>query len=292
MRGVPSPAIRSLALGLSLAVIMAAAVGVAQVVAPDESSVLYACAKEDGLLRMVSDSSACRKNENLHSWNVQGPMGPEGPQGPAGPQGPEGPQGEQGPPGPAGPAGPQGPQGPQGPAGSTEVTVHLAQPPARPTNAAGYLKIGDIKGESTDDGHKDWIELDSFSFGMSQPAPSHTGSGGAAAGKVTFGDVVVVKELDKASPKLMQAVATGENHGMVELHLTKKTDDGSTTYMRWELKNVRVTSYSVSGSGDDARPTEQLSLNFEEIKVVYTSSKGTGDAATETQFDWNVRLNQ
>jgi len=28
---------------------------------------------------------------------------------------------------------------------------------------AGYLKIGDIKGESTDEGHKDWINLLSVS---------------------------------------------------------------------------------------------------------------------------------
>jgi len=30
---------------------------------------------------------------------------------------------------------------------------------AQVAGGAGYLKIGDIKGESTDDGHKDWINL-------------------------------------------------------------------------------------------------------------------------------------
>lgn len=295
MRVFSSCGVRSLALGLSLVVIMAGAVAVAQVAASDEGSVLYACAKEDGLLRLVGDSSACRRNETLHSWNVQGPIGPQGPegeQGPPGPMGPtgaQGPQGLTGPMGPAGPMGPTGAQGPQGPAGSTEVTVNLVQSPAPPTNAAGYLKIGDIKGESTEKGHKDWIDLYSFSWGVSNPSTIQSGSG--AAGRATFGDIVVVKEVDASTPKLIQAVATGQHYPDVELHLSKQTADGSTVYMAWELKNVRVTSYQVDGSGSD-RPTEQVSLNFEEIKMIYTPSSGTGDAVKENKFEWNVKLNQ
>ena len=39
-----------------------------------------------------------------------------------------------------------------------------------------FVKIEGIAGESTDDKHKDWIELLSFSHGMSQPVS------GSAAG--------------------------------------------------------------------------------------------------------------
>ena len=39
-----------------------------------------------------------------------------------------------------------------------------------------FLKVDGIPGESTDDKHKDWIEVLSFNHGVSQPAG---GSGGA-----------------------------------------------------------------------------------------------------------------
>ena len=65
-----------------------------------------------GLLRVVDETSECRRHERPLVWNVKGPAGPQGasgPAGPAGPQGPAGPAGPEGAPGPPGPAGPPGP---------------------------------------------------------------------------------------------------------------------------------------------------------------------------------------
>ena len=46
-----------------------------------------------------------------------------------------------------------------------------------------FLKLDGIKGESADAKHKDEIDIESFSWGMTQPASSHL-AGGAGAGKV------------------------------------------------------------------------------------------------------------
>ena len=65
---------------------------------------IVACQKPGtGFLRIVHDSSACRKAERVVTWNVLGPTGPTGPAGPAGPVGPQGPQGPQGQDGAPGP---------------------------------------------------------------------------------------------------------------------------------------------------------------------------------------------
>jgi type VI protein secretion system component Hcp len=51
-----------------------------------------------------------------------------------------------------------------------------------------------------------------------------------------------------------------------------------------------VTSYSISGSaqGEDV-PTEQFSLNFEEIKVTYTEQdKATGQPKGNVEYSWKV----
>ena len=68
-----------------------------------------------------------------------------------------------------------------------------------------FAKIGDIKGESLDDKHKDEVEVLSWSWGVSQ-----SGSG-AGAGKATFNDFSLTHNLNKASPILMKACATGEH---------------------------------------------------------------------------------
>src|SRR5262245_18678056 len=71
-----------------------------------------------------------------------------------------------------------------------------------------FAKIGDIKGESLDDKHKDEIEVLSFSWGVTNTSPAQSG-GGAGAGKATFQDLSIVHRIDKASPRLMEACATG-----------------------------------------------------------------------------------
>ena len=66
-----------------------------------------------------------------------------------------------------------------------------------------FAKLGDIKGESTDDKHKDEVEVLSYSWGVTNTA--HIGSGGGGGvGRATFQDLSIVHKIDKASPQLLQ----------------------------------------------------------------------------------------
>ncbi len=57
-----------------------------------------------------------------------------------------------------------------------------------------FAKLGDIKGESTDDKHKDEVEVLSYSWGVTNPV--HIGSGGGAGtGKATFQDLSIVHRI-------------------------------------------------------------------------------------------------
>ena len=128
---------------------------------------------------------------------------------------------------------------------------------------AGYVKFDGVDGESTDKDHKDWINLLSFSPGMEMQTDSAT-----ARGQYDVSDIVVVKELDKSSPKLTESIAMGKVFPKVEIHL----DSGKETYYVYELTNVMITSYSISGTGTD-RPTEEFSLNFEKITYAESSTE-------------------
>ena len=159
------------------------------------------------------------------------------------------------------------------------------RPPTETTAASGFLKIGDIKGESTDNAHKDWIIIESFSQGQSRS----DGVGPRGSGHVIFTDITIAKELDKSSPKIAEAVANGKHFSQVDLELTRSTDSGRVTYYAYELTNVLVTSYSISGSGQSEDvPVENFSLNFEEIKVTYTEYDKDGKKKGDVEYTWKV----
>jgi hypothetical protein len=88
-------------------------------------------------------------------------------------------------------------------------------PPASPPTTGMYAKFDGVEGESLDANHRDWIELDSMSWGIHKAITGATGQKGVAAVE----DIVVTKKLDKASPKLAEAVCKGQVINEVEIHM-------------------------------------------------------------------------
>ncbi len=155
---------------------------------------------------------------------------------------------------------------------------------------AGYLKIGDIKGESTDDGHKDWINL--LSVGNSISRPMGAGASGSTRHRssATFGDVLCVKEVDASTPKLQEAIADGTSFAKVNIDLCTSSEGGKRIpYLQWELSNARVSSYSISGATEGGEvPSEQFSLNFEAIKVTYDKLGKNNKSAGKVEYTWKI----
>jgi type VI secretion system secreted protein Hcp len=174
---------------------------------------------------------------------------------------------------------------------------------ATPSNTSGvemYLKFDGVDGEAQDKDHRGWSDLYSFNQGMSNPTID--GRSGRRRGDVVLEDIVVVKELDKSSPKIAESVCNGKVFPKVEIHVTESyAGAGRVTYYRYELTNVMVTSYMVvaptnteSSSGvvgpTNTRdvPVEMVSLNFEEIKVTYTEYDDKGSSKGNVEYSWKV----
>lgn len=158
------------------------------------------------------------------------------------------------------------------------------------SSQAWFMKVGDIKGESTDDAHMDWINLLSVSNSITRPMGAGASGSTRHRSSATFGDVVCVKEVDASTPKLQEAIAKGTVFPKVEIHLTTSSisDAGRVTYYAYELKNVQITSYSLSGSAADGRPLEEVSFNYEEIKTTYTKQNRDGSSGGNVEFEWKV----
>jgi type VI secretion system secreted protein Hcp len=157
-----------------------------------------------------------------------------------------------------------------------------------------FLKVEGIPGESTDDKHADWIEILSYSAGVSQTASASASSGGgASAERADFQDFSVVKTLDKASPKLAVACADGTHIPTVTLELCRAGGD-KLKYMEYKLGNCIVSSCRPGGSsgGAETLPLEEVSFNYGKIEWTYTQQqRADGSGGGQVAGGWDLEKN-
>ena len=158
-----------------------------------------------------------------------------------------------------------------------------------------FLEIDGIPGESTDEKHKDWIELLSYSHGLSQPSSGSVSSGGArTAERCDHQDFSIVKTLDKASPKLALFCCNGKHIDKITVELCRATGDKQ-LYMLYEMLNVIVSSVRPGGSsqGGEALPLEEVSFAYKQIGWSYTpTSHETGKPEGAVETFWDLKENK
>lgn len=134
---------------------------------------------------------------------------------------------------------------------------------------AAFMKAGDIKGESTDAKHKDWILIESMSSPIYRNIPEGARDVERVRGRTTAGDCSFVRQLDKSSVKLQEACANGTFFKEVVVHLCSQIKDKSETYLEYKLADVIITSYSFHGTAEGGKPTEELTMNYTKIDWTY-----------------------
>lgn len=154
-----------------------------------------------------------------------------------------------------------------------------------------FVKIGDIKGESTDAKHKDEIAVESWSWGASNPGSPATGGGGGA-GKVSFTDLTFVHRFDRATPLLWKACATGQHIRDATLAATK-AGKGPQDFLIIKMNDVLITSLSVSdSSGAGVVPMEQVSMKFSKVDMEYRPQKPDGTLDAGIHFKYDIKANK
>ena len=158
--------------------------------------------------------------------------------------------------------------------------------------ADNFLQIDGIKGESTDDAHKDWIEVLSFNSGVSQMASgSASTSGGGTTARADFQDFSIVKTMDSASPLIALACAEGRHIKEVKLELCRSGGD-KVLYMEYKMTNCIISSTSVGGGGG-GEPTESVTFNFGKIEWTYTKQKrADGAGGGQIPAGWDLEANK
>jgi type VI secretion system secreted protein Hcp len=147
-------------------------------------------------------------------------------------------------------------------------------------------KQGDFKGDSPRRG-KDSILLVGYEWQVEAPRDP---ASGLPTGKRTHGPVVVVKEIDAASPMFLIAISQNENLLSVEIDFLSTAADGKETVdFQVRLTNASVVSLRDSvatadtgGPAVDTRRLERIAFTFQKIEETWLpGSTSAGD-------DWTV----
>jgi len=153
-----------------------------------------------------------------------------------------------------------------------------------------FIKLAGIDGESKDSKHIGWIDVLSFSYGVSQSSSTFTGGGGGV-GKASFDALNFTHYVDKATPNLMQYCAAGKHIDTIEVSCCK-VGDGAQEYMRITLTDCIVTHAGPSGFSDDARVKETVGISYSKIKVEVKEQNADGSMGAAVTGTWDVKQNQ
>ena len=198
---------------------------------------LNGCVARDGQLRLVAVTGACKKDETAVSWNTVGPQGLQGV---------------------------QGLQGAAGPAGAAGQNGRDGGAAADPNAIAGTVAIVAQKQGSIN------TTLTGFAHEIVSPRDLASGQ---ATGNRQHKPITITKELDAATPKLLQALVTNETLTSVLIGLLRNGQQVATV----KLTNAGIADYAAHGD------TETWQFTYQ--KIVWTWV----DGGITAQDDWEAR---
>jgi type VI secretion system secreted protein Hcp len=155
-----------------------------------------------------------------------------------------------------------------------------------------FAKLSDIKGESLDAKHKDEIEVLSFSWGMANTVAPGSGGGGGGVGRATFQDLSFVHRIDRASPLLMKACATGAH--IKEATLTnRKAGKTQHEYLVVKMNDIIITGVAPSAiAGQPDTGSEMVTLTFAKVDLEYKTQKADGTLGGGVSFRYDLKAHK
>lgn len=149
-----------------------------------------------------------------------------------------------------------------------------------------------IEGESRDDKHAKWIELESWSHSIMQPrSATASTAGGHTAERCEHGDMVLVKDIDSTSPSLWLACSQGDTFKKVTIEFYRASGKEPVKYLEIVLNNALVSSVSPSVVGEGL-PSETFTLKYASVKWTYTVQSIEGKKGASNPQMWSLAKNK
>ena len=150
-----------------------------------------------------------------------------------------------------------------------------------------FLKFTpEIKGESSQKGYENQIEVTHYNFAVSQTGGFDFAKGGTRV-QSQLQDLSVTFRMCSASPSLMQYCASGKHLTSALLTCIKAAGDTAAKYQTITLTDVVVSGYSTGAPTSGDVPHDTVSLNFAKIDQEYFATDNKGVATSSGKGSWN-----
>ena len=150
-----------------------------------------------------------------------------------------------------------------------------------------FIKIKDIEGESVKPGHEGEIDILAWSWGSHHSSISRPNGPTRYSGTATNMDMTFSKKMDASSSDLFLACNNGKHLGdvfIMSVDESRKLEP----YLTIMFFDATCTSYSVSSSGEDPVPTENVTLNFSKIEFKYQEQKDDGSQGGNVELGYDL----
>jgi type VI secretion system secreted protein Hcp len=154
------------------------------------------------------------------------------------------------------------------------------------------LKVDGIPGDSAAPGHLNEIDVSAVAFGASQTGIREAG-GKASARRSSLTPFSITKKVDKASPKLFLACATGQH--IQSAVLTFRDVEAGTApyeYLTITLTDVLISSYQLGGNAGGDLPLESISISYSKIEYKYVGRQPNGQLLPPVIVTFDVLKNK
>jgi type VI secretion system secreted protein Hcp len=165
--------------------------------------------------------------------------------------------------------------------GSAAMLVAVTAAPSASADDV-FLQLDGIPGESVDAAYKDQLVINTFTLGVTVP---NAGAGNVRGSAPQFDGLTVTKRVDRSSPRLLQAAATGELIKKAVLS-SRKPGSRSPAYYRITLSDVLVSSVKIS---EGSELLESVSFTFGKIEIEYIQQDASGASKPAIRFGFDLK---
>lgn len=158
-----------------------------------------------------------------------------------------------------------------------------------PAGAAAdiFLNLAGIPGDSTNEQHPKEIEILSFSLNFSNDSTRSAGG----ANPASCGNIVVIKNIDRASSAILAALMTGKHVSTGTLSFTAPSGEGSTRdYYTLAMEEINFKSLLQSDATGGSPVTEQVTMTARRYLFVFRAQQPNG-TFVEQKFGWDCLRN-
>ena len=155
-----------------------------------------------------------------------------------------------------------------------------------------YLKYGDIKGDSTQQGFEHWINVTRFDWqsAVKRDITTQTGKGrNREQSQPHVSRIKVTKEVDHASGPLYKALVAVPKAEECKIAFVR-TDEGGEKYLEYTLTDALLAGLQIQGAslGGQERASEIWDLDFTEIAIEVKQLDEANVSGNSYKFKYNM----